>query len=121
MKLGVVGGSSLVTFDPEKTFGVIGLEVVSEKDIVAKTSHGDVKLRQFDLAGGGVSHSIIFIQRHSHTGQLGIKHGITPPHKINHKANMKALADQGVDAIVATASVGTLINCTLHCTETAHL
>lgn len=101
MRLGVVGGSSLVSFDPTNEFSVIGLEITEDTRFVATTSYGDVKLRKFELSGAGVKHTIFFMQRHSHDGG-----GITPPHKINHHANMKALYDQKVDCIVATCSVG---------------
>lgn len=112
MKLAVIGGSSLVKFDPENAFGPIGLKVASSEDLTVKTEYGDVQLRKFELSGSGdVSHTIYFMQRHSHGGSGGVESGITPPHKINYRANVRALADLGVDAVVATASVGTIRPC----------
>jgi hypothetical protein len=111
MRLGIVGGSSLVTFDPKSAFGVIGLTVTKKEDITAKTAYGDVQLKSFTLEGNGASHTLIFMQRHSHaTGGMELKHGITPPHKINYHANMQALKDQNVDAIIATSSVGACLS-----------
>ena len=107
MRLGVVGGSSLVTFDPQNAFQEIGLRVASEEDLTQTTEYGKVFLRKVELKGDGVEHTIIFMQRHSH-GADGLKTGITPPHKINYHANMLALKEQGVDAIIATTSVGTI-------------
>ena len=104
--LGVIGGSSLVKFDPTHEFGIIGLQVAGKEDVTAKTAHGEVHLQKIELEGGGAKHTLIFMQRHSHGSSCGIASGITPPHSINHKANIRALADQGVDAIVATTSVG---------------
>ena len=42
---------------------------------------------------------IVFIARH------GEKHTI-PPHRINYRANIKALKDTGASAIIAAAAVG---------------
>jgi purine nucleoside phosphorylase len=102
MRLGVVGGSSLVKFDAESYFkGVAGWTYISQKDTVAKTEHGPVKLREVEVKNGSEKHTIIFMQRHGHDAG-----GITPPHKINHKANMMALVGSKVDMILATSSVG---------------
>lgn len=112
MKLAVIGGSSLVTFDPAGAFEPIGLKVVSSKDVTVETPHGAVQLRKFELSGSGdLSHTIYFMQRHSHGGTGNVASGITPPHKINYRANIRALADLEVDAVVATASVGTIRPC----------
>ena len=46
----------------------------------------------------GLQHTIVFLPR-----QQG---GQEPPHSTNHLANIRALADMKVDAIVATTSVG---------------
>ena len=54
--------------------------------------------------GGRAARARLFLH-----GARDSKGGITPPHKINHRANIRALADQNVDAIVATTSVGTII------------
>ena len=103
MRLGVIGGSSLVTFDPKDEFAAIGLKIVESCEVESTNSYGTVKLRKYELAGDGASHTIFFMNRHCHpTG------GITPPHKINHHANMRAFYDQKVDAIVSTTSVGTI-------------
>ena len=108
--LGVVGGSSLVKFDPKDSFEAIGLAVASKQDITVDTDYGKVKLHRVELSakggkkGGAPAHTIYFMQRHGHS-KAG---GITPPHKINHRANVKALDMVGVEAIVATTSVGTI-------------
>jgi 5'-methylthioadenosine phosphorylase len=44
---------------------------------------------------------MVFLPRHGLDGN-------TPPHGINHKANMKALADLNVEFIVGVSSVGSL-------------
>ena len=105
MKLGVIGGSSLVTFDPQTAFAVIGLQIAEKSDIIIETTYGNVNMRKFVLTGDG-HHTIFFIQRHSHGADGGLTTGITPPHKINHRANIRALADVECDMIVGTSSVG---------------
>jgi len=105
MRLGFIGGSSLVSFDPTDEFEVIGLKIASSTKTTVKTEYGEVDLKIMELSGSGGSHTLIFMQRHGHA-KAG---GVTPPHKINHRANMRAMADQNVDAIVATTSVGTII------------
>ena len=106
MRLGIIGGSSLVTFDPKNEFDAIGLKIASSTNKTVDTEYGKVNVKIMTLKGSGMEHTLIFMQRHSHGSSCGIASGITPPHSINHKANIRALADQGVDAIVATTSVG---------------
>lgn len=104
VRLGVVGGSTLVSFDPTDEFDSIGLKIVETTSKVVETRYGEVGLKFLELEGSGGSHTLIFMQRHGHSAG-----GITPPHRINHRANVMALADQQVDAIVATTSVGTIL------------
>ena len=108
--LGVVGGSSLYNLESNEEFATLlarhGMVIKGATDLVVDNDWGKgVKVRRIDLQAGDISHCIVFIQRHSHAGD-----GITPPHKINYHANMRALYDQGVDCILATTSVGTLCN-----------
>ena len=105
VRLGIVGGSSLVSFDPTDEFDAIGLRIASTKQHVATNAYGAVDLKILELKGANASHTLIFMQRHGHSNGGSI----TPPHKINHLANMRALADLKVDAIVATSSVGTIL------------
>lgn len=82
-KLALVGGTSLLEcslFDHAARVAVT-------------TPHGPVTL----LEQGGV----IFLQRHG----LG---AYTPPHAINHKANLTALKQAGVTRVLAVGSVGSL-------------
>jgi len=105
--LGVIGGSSLTNLDPKEEFGPIGLSVTKVTKFNADTAHGKVALKRIELSGdGGVKHSLVFMQRHGHADGGAI----TPPHKINHKANIRALFDQKVEAIIATSSVGTIVS-----------
>lgn len=106
MRLGIIGGSSLVTFDPKDAFGAIGLTVASTETLTAKNEYGSVRLKKIELANKDkkIVHTIFFMQRH------GMGPGITPPHRINHKANIRGLYDQKLDAIVATSSVGTIVS-----------
>lgn len=88
-RLGVIGGTGLAD---------IALNDATKSDsIVAETPWGNVPLQCVTLADS----EIIFVQRHH--GE-----GCTPPHKIEHRANIKALADAGVEAILAICSVGAI-------------
>ncbi len=64
---------------------------------VIETTYGAVTL----YVGYGVSEGIVFLPRH------GVEHS-TPPHRINYRANIKALALLGVRRVLATAAVGSL-------------
>ena len=62
------------------------------------TEYGDAALTRADLGEG---RTLIFAARH------GAGHTL-PPHLINHRANIAALRDLGVDAVFATTAVGSL-------------
>lgn len=58
-----------------------------------RTSYGDVSLkRRGELA---------LLNRHG-------RKGLTPPHAINHRANLQAIADLGFNTVVSVNSVGSL-------------
>lgn len=63
----------------------------SMEEKTVSTEHGDVTL--------GVKGNTYFLQRHAD--------GL-PPHKINHRANIKALQKEGVDKIISINSCGSL-------------
>jgi purine nucleoside phosphorylase len=73
------------------------IEVTRSDEIVAQTSYGEVPLTCVQSG----SNELIFLERHH-----GV--GTTPPHNINHRANIEAMAGAGVDAILAVCSVGTI-------------
>jgi purine nucleoside phosphorylase len=121
MRLGVIltshatkGGSleQLVDDAQLAEFTSIGLTVVSKDQTVKETTYGNVTVLivvfeqppTYPVIGRGLQHTIIFLQRHD-----GTKEYTPAPHKINHHANVSALADQQVDAIVTTSCVGTLV------------
>ena len=76
--------------------GVYESLFTSEK-ICVETEFGDIELDISDVQGN----SIVFIARH------GKQHAV-PPHRINYRANLKALQKLGVKHIFATAAVGSL-------------
>jgi 5'-methylthioadenosine phosphorylase len=65
---------------------------------IIETEYGTVSLTRAALGNG---RELLFLARH------GAGHSL-PPHRINHKANISALRDLGVDAVFATAAVGSL-------------
>jgi 5'-methylthioadenosine phosphorylase len=62
-----------------------------------KTSYGEARI-YLCTAGG---REFLFLPRH------GPDHSI-PPHRINFKANLRALKDAGVERVIATSAVGSI-------------
>ncbi len=91
MRLGLIGGTAMTSLATGE------IEITRSDSIVAQTRYGEVPL--FCVQSG--SNELIFLERH-HGG------GTTPPHQINHRANIEAMAGAGVDAILAVCSVGTI-------------
>ena len=87
MKLGIIGGSGL--------YALAGLEQVSHGKVMTAWGAPSAPLTRGQLHGV----ELIFLPRHGSNHHL-------PPHLINYRANIAALADAGVEAIVATAAVG---------------
>lgn len=87
MKTAIIGGTGV--YDPHI------LEDVHEETV--STPFGDVAL----MLGKYNGHETAFMARH------GRNHTV-PPHRINYRANMWALARIGIDRIVATTAVGSL-------------
>ena len=88
-RLGVIGGTALSDLVLD--------DAIRSDSIVVETPWGDVPLQCVTLGDS----EIIFAQRHH--GE-----GCTPPHNIEHRANIRALADAGVEAILAICSVGAI-------------
>ena len=86
LSIAVIGGtgfgSALVVGTPE----------------TVETEYGPASLTRAVLRG---DLTLLFLARH------GAGHSL-PPHRINHKANIAALRDLGVDAVFATTAVGSL-------------
>jgi len=76
--------------------GVYDSGAASDK-VFVQTEFGEVEVDIAEVQGN----SIAFLARH------GKQHGI-PPHRINYRANLKALQKIGVNQIFATAAVGSL-------------
>ena len=87
MKLGIIGGSGL--------YDLPGLVDVSHAKVITAWGAPSAALTRGRLHGV----DLVFLPRHGSTHHL-------PPHLINYRANLAALADAGVTAIVATAAVG---------------
>lgn len=61
------------------------------------TEYGDVELFLLDADG----REVVFLPRH------GREHSV-PPHRINYRANIRALAEMGCTCVVATNAVGSM-------------
>src|SRR5215831_5472128 len=87
--LAIIGGSGLTRLS---TLAVAHREVV-------RTPYGQPSAALvFGRLGG---RDVVFLARHGHGH-------IIPPHRVNYRANLWALKNRGVDAIVAVASVGAI-------------
>lgn len=85
--LAIIGGSGFATM-PE-------LEILDARPVDTRYGRPSAPLIRGRLAG----RNLLFMPRH------GAGHAI-PPHRINYRANIQALADAGADRIVALAAVG---------------
>jgi 5'-methylthioadenosine phosphorylase len=83
LKYAVIGGTGIYDL----------LESSKKKNI--NTKYGEVELDIVQIK----DLEIVFLARHG-------KDHSTPPHKINYRANMQALADLGIKYVFATAAVG---------------
>ncbi len=91
MRLGIIGGTAMTSLATDE------FEVDRADKIVAQTNFGQVPI----LCVKTGKSELFFVERH---------HGksTTPPHSINHRANIEALSQAGVDSIIAVCSVGTI-------------
>ena len=101
MRLGVIGGTGLVNMDISQRLNGHDATLVRQDDVRVETPYGEVPLRTFSLSIGGRACELIFLQRHHNASGHGC-----PPHQINHQANMTAMNDANVDAVLSVCSVG---------------
>ena len=107
LRLGVVGGTGLLELALGDEATGFGVQLIREDSVLVETEWGSVPLTCLSIEHSGQEKELIFLQRH-HDGSLG---GFSrPPHNIEHRANISALASAGCDAIVAVCSVGTLVD-----------
>ncbi len=98
MKIGVIGGSAF----PADWSTWVGFERAPELDVGADGFAASDKLgaASADLVGVNCGPaSLLFLARH------GVNHHLLPA-EINYCANMRLLFDAGVDAVIATHTVG---------------
>ena len=86
VKIAVIGGSGFAQGFGEAAWNTIA------------TDYGEAVYSLQRLEEGT---DLVFLPRH------GPAHGV-PPHRINHRANIRALKELGVDAVIATSAVGSL-------------
>ncbi|MFP5383229.1 MAG: S-methyl-5'-thioinosine phosphorylase [Gammaproteobacteria bacterium] len=85
--LAIIGGSGLSTLD--------GLAINSERQVA--TPYGDPSAPL--CTGSFAGQDVVFLPRHGHPHSV-------PPHRINYRANLRALKDAGVDRVLAVNTVG---------------
>ncbi len=87
MKVAVIGGT-----------GVYDQSLLEEpRELVVETRFGRALMQQGKYRG----REVYFLARH------GVSHAV-PPHQVNYRANITALKELGIDAVISTAAVGTL-------------
>lgn len=86
-RIAIIGGTGLSQLE--------GLEMIGELDTETSFGRPSAPVLHGRLAG----REVLFLARH------GRPHRI-PPHRINYRANIRALKDAGADAIVAVNAVG---------------
>lgn len=91
MRLGIIGGTAMSSL-ATKELGAIRID-----EIIAETRFGQVPLVCVKTRDS----ELIFLERHHGKGT-------TPPHKINHRANIESMAGAGVEAILSVCSVGAI-------------
>ena len=94
MRLGVVGGTALASLD-----SIAGFEPTRMDDLRIETPWGEVPLR----VGTDGDATLVFLQRHHGPGGR-----MTPPHRIEHRANLHALGTADLDLILSICGVGTM-------------
>jgi len=87
--LAIIGGSGLTRLS---TLAVAHREVV-------RTPYGEPSSAL--VFGQIAARDVVFLARHGHGHTI-------PPHRVNYRANLWALKERGVDAILAVASVGAI-------------
>ena len=103
MRLGVIGGTGLVNMDLTTRLDDQHASLIRQDDVRVETPFGSVPLRTFSLEVNGRICELIFLQRHHNASGHGC-----PPHKINHRANMMAIHEANVDAVLSVCSVGAI-------------
>jgi purine nucleoside phosphorylase len=102
-RIGVMGGTGLLRLEAVPGAGEAGWSTVRADNVHVETAYGEVDLRCITLRRSSVETELVFLQRHH--GEDGTT---VPPHQINHRANIRAFVDAGVDVVLAVCSVGTL-------------
>ena len=102
-RVGIIGGTGLIEMTVSGEFGNSGISLIRRDDVEVETPYGEVPLSCMKLSTPDGEKELFFLQRHHNSGSAS-----KPPHMINHRANIKALADAGCDVIMAVCSVGTL-------------
>ena len=87
MKLAIIGGTGLQTIE--------GARLLSEHSVETPYGVSSATIKEIELGEA----SILFLSRHGSEQQI-------PPHKINYRANIKALHQLQVSHILAVTAVG---------------
>src|SRR5450432_1302162 len=87
--LAIIGGSGLTR---------LSSLAIAHREVV-RTPYGEPSSAL--VFGRIMEHDVVFLARHGHGHTI-------PPHRVNYRANLWALKERGVDAVLAVASVGAI-------------
>ena len=96
--LAIIGGSGLTR---------LSSLAVTHRQVV-RTPYGEPSAAL--VYGALAGHRAIFLARHGHGHTI-------PPHRVNYRANLWALKEEGASAVLAVASVGDLEAVVTSCVE----
>ena len=103
-RIGVMGGTGLLALEAIPGAAEAGWTTERVDEIQHETPYGVVPLRCMTLSRSDERCEVVFVQRHHDASG-----GTVPPHRIEHRANLRAMADAKVDRLLAVCSVGTLV------------
>lgn len=103
-RIGVMGGTGLLSLDAIPGADEAGWSTQRVDVVHQETPYGVVPLRCMTLSRGEERCELVFVQRHHDASG-----GTVPPHRIEHRANLRAMADAKVDRLLAVCSVGTIV------------
>ena len=104
-RLGIIGGTGLVSLDQHiNPLEEFGCQRVNVEQILCETPFGEVPLDIQDFETPSGRKKLVFIQRH-HSGS---GHASRPPHSIDHRANIWAMKNANIEAVLSVCSVGAI-------------
>ena len=97
----MIGGTGLPTLGDGSAFAELGIVCSNSDELSVSTEYGLVPFTVQDYSSNGKESKIFFLNRHHSSSTKS-----TPPHMINHRANVSAVASCKPDIVLSICSVG---------------